>query len=227
MFKKAMIAGAVVLASVGANAATATLTVGGTITPEACAVTLGGNGLVNYGALSSGTVQAYSVYNGTNAVYIAPAKTVSLDVTCSAPTAFGLSWTDNRASSKLAVNSDDGIRFGLGQSGTNNIGAYQLNFSGLAVAASSTATPAAPAGILTRAAGTTGAWADASGISNSFFTPSLQMGFKTAASDTSPAALSKVTGNLSLVSHFNKAMVDSATTTITLDGLATLSLDYV
>ncbi|WP_295543337.1 DUF1120 domain-containing protein [uncultured Pseudacidovorax sp.] len=227
MFKKAMIAGAVVLASVGANAATANLTVSGTITPEACAITLGSSGTVDYGALSAVTVKSYGV---ATSAYSAPPKTIALNVTCSAPTAVSLAWTDNRSSSVVnfdGVAANNTVRFGLGTSGTTNIGAYQLDFTGLQVSATASGTPAAPAGYLTRTTGTTGAWSAASGLTAQWVTPGLSLGMKTSATDATPPAISTISGNLSVYSYFSKALVDSATSAITLNGQSTVTLEYI
>lgn len=219
-----MIAGAVALASVGSYAASANMTVIGTISPEACAITLGSSGAVDFGTLPAGTVKAYSAYAG---YYVMPAKNISLDVTCGAPTAVSLSWADNRSSSKPAIDGSDASRFGLGVNGSTNIGAYAVNYSALQVAATTAATPAAPAGALVRARNTTGAWTTATGDSASLFSGVNSTGFKLAASDTAPPALAKITGNLTINALVNKALVDSATSAITLDGNSTVNVDYL
>jgi len=224
MFKKAMIAGAVVLASVGANAASANLSVTGTITPEACAVTLGNGGVVDYGALSAVTVKAYPATGSTNLVYTAPTKTISLDVTCSAPTAVALNWTDNRAASKIAVDANDVSRFGLGTQGSTNIGNYLIGFGSLQYKATSAGTLTGPAGYLTRAKNTTGAWTTTTSV---LVNLANAMGFKQAAADTAPPAIAQIAGNLIVYGEFSKSLVDAATSAITLNGSSTVNVEYI
>lgn len=231
MFKKAMIAGAVALVSVGANAATANLTVTGTITPEACAIALTGGGLVDYGSLSSQTVKGYGSYYGTD--YAAPAKTIGLAVTCSAPTAVSLAWTDNRASSKMAFDAYDAVRFGLGLSGSAKIGAYALAFGqdggSTTYVATTGGAATAPAGYLVRPKGSVAgtAWAAPTGLDGGYFNPANSVGIKHAAADTAPPALVAWNSTVSVGALFNKALVDTATSVITLDGSATVAVEYI
>lgn len=78
-----------------------------------------------------------------------------------------------------------------------------------------------------RARNTTGAWTTATGDSASLFSGVNSTGFKLAASDTAPPALAKITGNLTINALVNKALVDSATSAITLDGNSTVNVDYL
>lgn len=227
MFKNSLIAGALVLASMGSYAASANLTVTGTIIPEACAVTLGNGGVADFGNLSSATVKSSNVSTGVNSLYVAPPKSISLNVVCSAPTAIALNWTDNRASSRVALNADDNLRFGLGVSNGANVGTYQLGFAALQVAGAIGGTPATPAGHLTRAKNTTGAWTVPTGAASVYFTPTTAVGFKLASGDATPPAIAQVSGNVSVEAWFSKTLVDSATSAITIDGSATVALEYI
>lgn len=229
MFKKAIVAGAVALASVGSYAASANLTVIGTITPEACAITLGNGGVVDYGSLSATAVKTYSASGSINGAYTLPTKTLQMDVTCSAPTAVALDLTDNRAASKLAINEDEVYRNGLGTSGTTNIGAFGIGGWGPRTQISTTVggTLAAHAGTLIRAKNTTGAWTTASGLDAGYLNTTNALGFKANASDTTPAAVTHISTQLQIVPAVNKSLVDTSTTAITLDGSVTIGVEYV
>ena len=225
MMKKAIIAAAVATASVGSFAASAGLTVIGTVTPEACGITLAAGGAVDFGALSSATVKGYPVIAGNS--YRMPDKPIALEVTCAAPTAVAINWTDNRAASRLPVNGDDAVRAGLGVSGSSNIGAYQVSFGVAQVTPTTGGTAAAAAGVLVRAKNTTGAWTASSGLNGGFFMPTLATGFKQVAADTAPPALVKLTANLLVQAFVSKTLIDSATTAVTLDGSSTFNLEYI
>lgn len=53
MFKRSLIAGAVLSVSLGAHAVGANISVTGTVTPDACTIALGNNGNVDYGTLTA------------------------------------------------------------------------------------------------------------------------------------------------------------------------------
>lgn len=105
-----------------------------------------------------------------------------------------------------------------------------IGFAGVAGAsttykATSASTAASPAGFLTRAKATTGAWSAAA--SGNWFDPTQATGIKQAAADTVPGAVANITSTLGLNVLVNKTLVDSATSNIVLDGSATIALEYI
>lgn len=121
-----------------------TLSVKGEITPGSCTPTLGASE-VDYGTINASTLTA-----------VAPAlnqlgnKTVSLAINCTAAVPVGITVTDGRADSRLALNGNTyidnagttGVRiatsgsvFGLGKSNNVNVGAYLLSLDSTQISA--------------------------------------------------------------------------------------------
>lgn len=124
MFKRSLIAGAVLSVSLGAHAVGANISVTGTVTPDACTIALGNNGNVDYGTLTASVVRSYDLWFGTH--YTLPNKDIAIEVNCPSATRVGLSVLDNRATTKENGLTRPGIKFGLGLSGTQPIGFYEI-----------------------------------------------------------------------------------------------------
>jgi hypothetical protein len=226
MFKKAIIAGAVLAAVSGAHAATtANLTITGTITPAACDLTLSA-GNVNLGTLQVATVQAGAVIGPVGSQQYSVAQgSVGLNVICSAPLAFALYANDNRASSLMGLgDSADEVRFGLGTSGGTNIGHVAFWMPDAQVTTTVGGVAAAAAGTLNRV-GTTGPWT--SGPAAVFLSHAAAQAFQSGAGQTSPVPLAALTSTVNVLPFINKSLVDSATSAINVDGAITVVLQYI
>jgi len=112
----ALSATALISAAPFALAASSTdMTVTGTITPSACLPTLSGNGIVDYGKISSKDLNQ-------NTSTPLESRLLSLSVSCDGAMPFALRGIDNRANSTTFNNT-----FGLGKiNGTQDIGRYML-----------------------------------------------------------------------------------------------------
>ncbi|MBP0596492.1 DUF1120 domain-containing protein [Herbaspirillum sp. LeCh32-8] len=108
------------------------LKVTGVIRPAACTPTLAGDGVVDYGNISSATLRQ----GQTTAL---PARQVVLTVSCNAAAKIALAVVDNRSSTRLA-GITDGIKagadynFGLGMVAGKKVGGYVLSFESGATA---------------------------------------------------------------------------------------------
>jgi len=127
--KAAALAAIAAAFSAPAAAQTATLNVKGKLSPGACAVSFVGGGNIDYGnilssRLSSTAYLPLTTYNKT------------LQVVCGADIQTAVSVTDNRSPSAIrdvnmktllgSATLNDAQVFGLGKSGTSNIGAYTV-----------------------------------------------------------------------------------------------------
>lgn len=94
------------------------LTVIGTIEPESCEAALGGEGVVDYGTIGAGLIQAAAE------TALAETKSVTLTVTCPSSTTVAFSVTDNRSESKSSGGTAAN-NFGLGNVHTDGkLGRY-------------------------------------------------------------------------------------------------------
>lgn len=241
MFKKAMIAGAVLAAAFGAQAqSTASWSITGTVAASPCVITLAAPALWNTlpiaqvkgwntvaaSAPVSATVGA-TYYGGTGATQ----RSAALNVTCSTPAAVALRYTDAKTGTAFTPEGAAGA-FGLGtytpaSGGTaTNIGAALINHSGLQIKALAADTLAAPAKRLTTAGVATGAstWATASAGDAAWVTPGTSYAYSTVASDTVPGSISQISGNLLFRLHMNKALMDAATGDIPFEASGTVTL---
>jgi type 1 fimbria pilin len=123
LFKATLIAGLMAAATSAMAGPTATLRVTGTIVPGACTPVLSGNGIIDFGETSVEALPA----TGTLAL---AGKSITATVTCTSASKVAMSFVDNRADS-LPTHSDEATTassaFGLGKSGTVNIGSYGLS----------------------------------------------------------------------------------------------------
>ena len=208
-------------------ASTADLTVVGSVVPIACAVTLGGNGIVDYSTLAKSTVQAY-VAVGTTA-YTLPPKNVPLTVTCDSALPIALQWTDNRPGTKPAIDARDSFYFGLGLTAANaQIGAYSIGYTALRVNFNSSATAVQPGANLVRPINALTPWTQANLVGeNTLFTPAKQLTFAATSLLSVPTPLSAISGSIAIQPYLSKTLIDAMTTEIKLDGAATLTLIYL
>ena len=225
--QKYYLATSLLLASMGCQAASsASLTVIGRVEPSSCTLTLTGGGSLDF--LSMSMVQLHG-YEKRNAVaFVVPSKTVPLVVTCLSPTAVALNLVDNAANSKPTIDTNDAYYYGLGLAGTKQIGAYSVNFSTLRVGLGG-GIGSAPLGYLTRPiADTTGAWTVTStAAASTMFSADTSLGFRLGGGETSPAALTSISGTLQITPLLLISTAEASIATYNLAGSATLSLLYV
>lgn len=121
---------AVLLTSFGTQAADNTeIKARGVIRPSACTPSFAaGDGVIDYGTISARDIKA-----GQN--YVLPSRSVSMAVTCDAPTQIAFRATDNRSASRVSglIAADDSFNYGLGTDNGKHIGGYAI-----ALAATST-----------------------------------------------------------------------------------------
>lgn len=229
MIKKSMIAGAVALGCAGVQAASANLTVTGTISPEACSISLGGgsSATVDLGQLKTSAVKAPGATGSGTPVYFAGTGSSQLKVVCASPTALALHWIDNKSASVIKNNELPQVNFGLGSSSGKNIGGYGISTT----SANFTTTDAGPAivsPVYLYAPYGTSAWVnnDIQAVSKVFRDGGL-FGFATKSSDTIPASIVTATIDLFIVVYVSKSLVDTSASEIKLDGSSTVSLEYL
>lgn len=222
MFKKVLIASALLGVVAGANAAGAsTFGVTGTISPAACNITLSGGGLADYGSLTTQTVKTYSTL-GANLYNMGP-KTVPISVVCPAAQAIELAFSDNKASANFSFDIYDATRYGMTDgAGTASIGAYGASLSAALIDG------IAPVGFLTATTGST-AWSTTGfgATGADVASPGYAVGFIKTAGSKVPAPITSIGGSLTLNAYVSKALVDSSTKAITMNGLATITLQYL
>lgn len=181
--------------------------------PGACEPVLSNNGLVDFGKLSKNDLNPD---RGTRL----PPKTLTLRVSCDAPTHFALRMQDNRDGSAM-VNSE--IYYGLNVDHRNNkIGLYSLNFDPAHAMADSYAR-------LYRTDSTTGgtAWSTASANpipigSNSY------LGFTDrAGSNSGPVAIQHLTTSVAVEVVIAPTASLDLSTAIDLDGSGTIEIIYL
>ena len=229
MFKKAMIASAVLAAAFGAQAQSAGWTVIGTVNPTPCTVSITGGGVADYGTLTATYVKARTQV-GTVGSATAPrayslsalgTKNLPLVISCATPTKFALSLVDNGGSPLWT----DGPRWGLGTtSDGTKIGYYEISLADLKIKPLPADALAAPATRMYTAgvATSSSVYTAFNGVGAG---PGFSVGFSATAAATTPDSLSEVSGNLQITNALlNKDLVDSATTAITLAGKGTLTL---
>ncbi|WP_081081037.1 DUF1120 domain-containing protein [Burkholderia territorii] len=224
MLKKSLLVSAIALiAASGAHAAgSAGFGIGGTITPGACAITLSGSGIANYGSLTQQTVQSYGQVGGA---YVLGAQNVAVSVTCTAPSRVELSFVDNKSSAVAGIGDGfDSTRYGVTDgTGTSGIGAYNISFSGMQ------ADGVAVGGYLSAPNGTT-TWSNtvgSTGLPASYSAPGYTSGFVKTVGTVVPDTMTTLAGNLTFYTFITKSYVDAATNAITLDGSGTVTLVYL
>ena len=224
--QKYYVATSLLLASACCQAAsTAALTVTGKVEPSSCSLTLTGGGSVDFLTMNMVTLHGYEKRNAV--AFVVPSKTVPLVVTCLTATAVALNLVDNAAASKPAIDTNDAYYYGLGLNGTKQIGAYSVNFSNLRVGSGGIA--GSPLGYLTRpVTDTTGSWTVTStAAASTMFSTDTSVGFRLGGAETSPAALTAISGTLQITPLILITTAEAALAAYNLAGSATLSLLYI
>jgi type 1 fimbria pilin len=184
------------------------LTVTGIITPTACTPSLANGGVVDYGKKSAKDL------NPTLHTHLG-VETIQLTVNCDASTQFALKASDNREGS---TSISDSTTFGLGLINTNEkLGFYQLSFMNPVADTPVTA-------MYSQNQGDT--WSrlwDDDGISAAFL---IAFGNRTGSVWT-PDFLQNVTVDIAVNTHIAPANSLTLTDEVTLDGSATLQIEYL
>lgn len=200
--------GVVVLSGMSSVLATAAdLRVVGSVVRGACVPSFDGGGVLGYGAIPIATL------NPTSRTEIG-AKSISYTIACDAPFAIGTSWLDGR------INSDGSDNmFGLGQQGAVFIGDYRIVHS----ATGATASGAPVDVIVSDDRGAT--WA-ALGAGEQLSDNSRFQSYSTPGS-LLPVASSLFTGTLEVHARINPTRSFDLDQPIRLDGLATMTVNYL
>lgn len=228
----------VLLSGLGAvqsvNAASANLTVSGTITPEACGITLGNGGVVDYGThtptyfqtVVGATSGSYGGSTAKKATQLLDAA-IALNITCSLPTKLAVSVTDNRAAARFDSGTIyDGAKMGLASNvAGQKLGAYGIQHRYLTVNGTSNV-----GGRFIAANGATN-WATLGnmfgGDDSAYFPPGYSIAFASASGLSAPDAISSVEGTVYLRTYLDSAILENPKSAITMDGSATFNLVYL
>lgn len=233
MFTKSLVFGALLLAASASQAKSNILAVSGTIGVTACTLSLSGGGVANFGALTAHDVQTAPVTDdlGVSRYVVGITKTVTMTVLCPTAAKVALSFVDNRATSASPSAAVNIYRLGLGTytvpgGVAANIGSYYLYAPTINVKATAAAVAAAPASRLytAGAASSTSIWHKAADSETNYIAVGNSLGFATTATSTTPDSLVSIVGDLDMRIELLTATVNSATTTITLDGSTTVTL---
>ncbi|UII71357.1 DUF1120 domain-containing protein [Pseudomonas sp. HN11] len=205
-------------AAFSAHATTvAELTVRGTIKPAACSLSMSGAGVVNYGDIASGTLLP-------GAFTPLQERTLPLSVNCSSGAAkFGLTFKDLQASSKvpgilnaLGAGYTEAHNYGLGSVSGRKTGGFTVTLRDL----KSSGVTLSP---IMRASASTSSWQSSDGKAAQFPT---QHSWRSGTGLT-PAAVSQLSGTIAVRAVINKAHDLDLSRDITLDGRASLELNYI
>ncbi|MCP1520354.1 hypothetical protein J2Y74_004664 [Pseudomonas migulae] len=184
------------------------LTVTGIITPVACTPSLTNSGIVDYGKKSAKDL------NPTTHTHLG-VETIQLTVNCDASTQFALKTSDNRAGSTSAGGT---TTFGLGLINTNEkLGFYQLSFM----------TPVADTPVTAMYSQNQGdtwsrLWDDDA------VAPADWVAFGNQSGSTwAPDFVQNVTVDIGVNTHIAPANSLTLTDEVTLDGSATLQIEYL
>lgn len=131
----ALIALAALISGAAVAGPTAELKVTGTIKPPACTPSFSGGGVVNYGVIPAASLT-------TGQYKTLDKKQITFQVNCDAPVKMGVTYTDNRAASRVSgivagvsANSAERFNFGLGTVAGKNVGGYALTLDTTATTA--------------------------------------------------------------------------------------------
>lgn len=201
-----------------AQAQTLDVSVVGQIVPEACAPTIGGGGVVDYG-----DIPASSINQTTYTVL--PTKKLSFTMQCASSVKAMLSSVDNRASSRVpdilmqTAALPDEFNYGLGSVSGAKVGGYSLSLP----AASLTADSQAVRPILSNDLGAT--WSYGRGAlshqSNSRTSWDAQGG------TPSPIPFTNLVGEFEIYTVINKGEDLPLQNVVPIDGNATLQVEYL
>ncbi|KAF3999263.1 DUF1120 domain-containing protein [Glaciimonas immobilis] len=219
MLKKVLVASALLATIINANASSSAFGVTGTITPEACNVTLTG-GTVNLGSINASVVKGYGLAQTS---YAMPSVAVPISIVCSAPTKVEVSFVDNKVGKVFAIDTNDPIRYGMVDgAGTAAIGSIAINFN-------NTVIDTVAVGQFLNAPNNTTTWTATgpSNLSAIFASPGYTIGFAKLASATTPDSFTTLAGNLIMSPYISAAYVKGATAAITPTSSGTLTLVYL
>ncbi|HIE9359435.1 TPA: DUF1120 domain-containing protein [Klebsiella quasipneumoniae subsp. similipneumoniae] len=193
----------------------------GEIIPPACVPTLSGGATFDYGNIPAAKL-------AKDDFTLLAEKALTFSVVCSSPTKVAFKTTDARSGSVIvptgkkfgSIAAENLNLLGLGQSGTTNIGSYEMNVSnqGLTVDGVS-----GYVGIRSADNGST--WAIGP-INCLWFDPQYTTAVALSGT-TTPVAFTTLTGTLKAIAALNKGSELDLTTTTDLDGLATIQLVYL
>jgi len=221
MYKKLLIASAVLVAAAGAHAqaSSATFDMTGTVTPASCDITLTGGNVADYGVNESANLRKSTLGGTTNQHYVLISKSIPWTVSCTAATPLQLVFTDAKAGKALPFDTaTDSYRFGLVDgTGTAAIGSFTVALTGVTIDGASAA------GLLLGTAGLN-SW---NATNAGFAAPGKANGFIKTAGLTAPSTLTIVKGSADVVASLGKTYVDGSVSTITLNGGATITLQYL
>jgi type 1 fimbria pilin len=205
-------------AALGAHATTAAeLSVRGTIKPAACNLTLTGAGVVNYGDIPSGTLLP-------GAFTPLQERTVPLSITCaSGATKFGLTFKDLQSASKvpgilnaLGTGYTEAHNYGLGMVSARKTGGFAITLRDL----KSSGTTLVP---IMRASASTTSWQTSDGkAAQSPTQHSWRSG-----TPFIPATISQLSGTIAVRAVINRPQDLDLSRDVTLDGRASLELNYI
>lgn len=195
----------------------AELTVRGTIKPAACNLTMSGAGVVNYGDIPSGTLLPAA---------FTPLRemTLPLSVNCGTSAAkFGLTFKDLQAASKvpgilsaLGAGYTEGHNYGLGAVSGRRTGGFAITLRDLR----SSGTTLFP---IMRASAGTPSWQSSDGRVAQF---PAQQSWRNGTS-LIPASVSQLSGTIAVRAVINRTQDLDLNRDVTLDGRASLELNYL
>ncbi|CAI8855789.1 DUF1120 domain-containing protein [Pseudomonas chlororaphis] len=207
--KKTLLGSLLLLSATSAFAVdTADLRVIGTIAPTACTPTFAGGGTIDYGLIPSASL------NATTPTTLAD-RTITYTITCDAPISIGTSWTDNRQDSTTRATYS-----GLGKHMGANIGHYIMR----AVPAATTA-DGNPVDLIWRENAST-AWGLTTttsvlwpnGVRTQSYAPPGTL---------VPGAYTNYSGTVNVSTIIAPTSTLDMTSSITLDGLSTMTVRYL
>ena len=227
MFKKTFIAGAVLLAALGAQAQT--LAVTGTVNPASCSVSLTAGATLDWGNLSAMTVRNLNLSVGH---YQLGPKNADYVVSCDAPATVLISMTDTYAGLKTDMLGGAGmeaLRFGLvdgGVSGTGKAPMGALNVY-LGISGTRLDTTQTPFGVMRSPITNLVTWSGPTVGSTTLLAPDFAVGWTRLSTELVPQAVTKIEGSLYFWPYVNKAYLDAAPSVISMKAATTLTLKYL
>ena len=224
MFKKALIASAMLVSVISANAAgSSSFLVSGTSNPGACNISLDSNSKADYGTYTPTQLKALPTYNWTTPGYHLGGKDVVLTVACSSATKAEVSFLDNKPGKAMPMDMYDSLRFGMVDgSGNSPIGGFDIYLANILIDG------VAPAGALIAATGTTNWSTTAPANLSAFFAfPNYSNGFIKTAGNTTPDSFTNMTLILRINAFLNKSYMDSATNSVNFNGGGVITIQYL
>jgi len=216
MFKKVLIASAMLVSAISANAAdNASFGVAGGVTPGPCDISLSNASTADFGIQTSAHMKTLGVYNN---LYSVGTKTIGFSVVCGAATKAEISFSDNKPGKNFPMNAEDWFRFGVTDgAGSTSIGNYQISLDNLLLDGGGVTS------ILGAVTGTT-TWG--LGYAN-YVAPGHSYGFTKTAGAIVPEAFTTLSGNLTIALMISKAYADSATNAVSFSSGGVITIQYL